>query len=77
MGIPGDFENPEFKTVLKEIFHVAKETKIPSGIHIVEPSLKELRNKFREGFKLIAYSVDFRILDVAFRSALSTFKDLK
>ena len=32
--------------------------KIPVGIHQVEPSLEELREKIKKGYQFLAYSID-------------------
>ena len=71
MGIPGDFEHPEFIKTLKTINCVRDKLKICGGLHVVEPSLKELNSAIDHGYKFIAYSVDIRMLDTCARSAVN------
>ena len=74
MGMPGDFENPKFLKVMQQIQEAGKRNSCASGIHSVEPDPAKLEEAIARGFKIIAYSVDIRILDVGARlgSALNT-----
>lgn len=68
LGKPGDFANPEFISAMNEIKTIAKKVGMPSGIHVVEPDAEAFNKARQEGFKIIAYSVDMRILDAAIRT---------
>ena len=72
MGIPGEFDNPKLIEALERIKAVAKKYNRTPGYHIVEPDTRELENKISEGYKFIAYSVDFRMIDVSARAAISS-----
>lgn len=67
LGIPGDFTNSRFIEAEELILERAKEYNIKRGYHIVEPDEKELDIKISNGYNFIAYSVDFRMLDVMAR----------
>ena len=75
MGIPGQFEHEEMLTALDRIKSAAEAHKIPSGIHIVEPDVDELRKRVSQGYKFIAYGVDMRMLDIACRLGTDHLKD--
>jgi 2-dehydro-3-deoxyglucarate aldolase len=77
LGIPGEFDNPLFIQTLSDIKQSGELVGCPSGIHLVEPNLKELNNKIKEGYKFIAYGVDIRMLDVACREAVRVIKATK
>lgn len=77
MGIPGDFENPIFKKTMQKILDIAQKVGCPGGIHIVEPDEDRLRELINNGFLIIPYSVDQRMLDVSSRNALSLVNNLK
>ena len=77
MGIPGDFDNKKFKDVLKKIIKKASKYKLKRGIHVVEPSQKTFKAKIKEGFDMIAYSLDIRMLDVACNDIISQLKKKK
>ena len=75
MGIPGQFDNPEYIEALGEIKRSALKRKCFIGLHIVEPNPEHLRKAISEGYNFIAYSVDIRILDHTIREAVSVFKE--
>lgn len=58
MNLTGKFNNIKFRSVIKKILREAKKAKIPAGIHIIEPSTKQLNTRIREGYKFLAYSID-------------------
>jgi len=70
MGLHGQFEHPEFVAALKRIREAGAAKKKPGGLHIVEPNPEELKSRIEEGFQFLAYSVDFRMLDVSCRTGL-------
>jgi 2-dehydro-3-deoxyglucarate aldolase len=71
MGIPGQFEHPEFSGAMTRIQEIGKRVGCPAGLHIVEPDVEQLELKIREGYTFIAYSVDIRMLDVSAREGLA------
>ncbi len=74
MGIPGDFQHPEFLKVIDRIRGCAAESGKCSGIHIVEPDPALLDRYLSEGYRFIAYGVDMRVLDVGFRAGVDLFR---
>ena len=70
MGIPGEFNHPEFKKIMKKIIKVGNDIGAISGMHIVEPDTEELNNAINAGYRFIAYSVDMRMLDVSARAGV-------
>jgi len=76
LGIPGEFENPKFTKAMDQIKNTGLQLDIPGGLHIVEPDIEALTKSLREGFRLIAYSVDIRIIDVGLRRGVNCFKEI-
>ncbi len=70
MGLAGQFDHPDVVAALKKIREVGAALKKPGGLHVVEPNPEELKSRIKEGFQFIAYSVDFRMLDVACRTGM-------
>ena len=68
MGIPGDFLNPAFIKAEESILETARKYDIKRGYHIVEPDLEQLELRKSQGYNFIAFSVDFRMLDVMART---------
>jgi len=71
MGVPGEFDRPGFASVLQNVLHAGARVGCPAGIHIVEPDPERLRQAIVEGYSLIAYSVDIRMLDASARAGIS------
>ena len=70
MGIPGEFERPEFLAAMKRILSTGLRLDCPPGVHVVEPDPVGLRQAISDGYRFIAYSVDIRMLDVAARAGV-------
>ena len=63
LGITSSFDHPKFISAMQQILKLAKEYGIPAGIHVVQPSQKELLQRIDEGYTFIAYSIDAVILN--------------
>ena len=75
MGLPGEFDRPEFKAAMNQILTTGLRMNFPAGLHIVEPDPVRLCQVIAEGYRFIAYSVDIRMLDVAARIGITTAKE--
>ena len=62
IGVLGDFQSNIFKNTISKIMRICNLSKIPCGIHIIEPSQKELNLRIKQGYRFIAYSIDSVIL---------------
>ena len=51
----------------ENIANTAKKYDIKRGYHIVEPDTEQLNARIDQGYNFIAFSVDFRMLDVMAR----------
>ncbi len=67
IGNPGKFETIEFFDIEKKILKAAEKHNILKGVHIVEPKNEDLNQKVSNGYDLIAFSVDFRMLETVAR----------
>jgi 2-keto-3-deoxy-L-rhamnonate aldolase RhmA len=77
MGIPGQFDRPEFIAAMKYIRETGQRLGCPSGVHIVEPDLQLLEQCLREGYTFIAFGVDIRVLDAGMRVAPAKLKEIR
>jgi 2-dehydro-3-deoxyglucarate aldolase len=75
MGTPGDFNDPAFKDAMATILREAGRHGKAAGIHVVEPNPVEFKQRINEGYRFVAYSVDFRMIDVACREGLREIKE--
>jgi len=58
MGIPGQFNKPEFKEAINLINRKASENNIRMGIHEVHPTPESIKLRINEGFTFIACGID-------------------
>jgi 2-dehydro-3-deoxyglucarate aldolase len=58
MGITSQFENLEFLNVMKSIKNKADLANIACGVHVVDPSDSDLKERIAEGYRFLAYSID-------------------
>ena len=72
LGKPGDFQSKSFKSSLKRYKEVSNNLNKGLGIHVVEPSKKDLLKAVKENYSFIAFSTDTIILDRALSSALES-----
>lgn len=76
MGIPGKFDDPGFIAAMERVRGTARRLGVSAGLHIVEPDCEVLTQSIQEGYRIIAYSVDIRLLDVGVRQGLQQFREL-
>lgn len=72
MGIPGEFDHPNFLKAMQRIEQAVKKFDKPGGLHIVEPDKDKLQETIEKGLRFIAYSVDIRMLDNVCKEGLSS-----
>ena len=77
LGVPGDFNHPDFLEAMDEINRLASQTNVPGGVHIVEPDVEKLREYIANGLTFLAYSIDTRMLDESCRKGLESIVDLR
>ena len=77
LGVPGQFKSELFLKALSDIQHHCSQAGMPLGIHVVEPDIEAVAEVFANGYQFAAYSVDFRILDHAYRTAMPMIKGMR
>ena len=77
LGIPGQFEHSEYLNAITRIRETGQKLGFPAGLHIVEPDPQALEQAIAEGYTFIAYSVDFRMLDVSARQGIAKVKEME
>lgn len=70
LGIPGEFEHPDFKKALETVLGVSKKMGALMGTHVVKPDIKKVKEKIKEGYSFIAYSIDTLFLGQSCRDGL-------
>ena len=62
MGITAQFEHPDTQKAMRRIIEACKRHGIVPGVHVVQPDVAELVRRYKEGYRLIAYSLDITML---------------
>ena len=70
MGYPGEFERKEVKDALKRYIKVCGELNKTAGFHIIPPRAEKVKDKIREGFRFIGFSLDTLFLGEKVRKEL-------
>jgi 2-keto-3-deoxy-L-rhamnonate aldolase RhmA len=70
LGIPGKWGHPHMLQAMARIREIGEASAKTPGIHIIEPDPEAARQKMAEGYRLIAYSLDIRLLDRACRQGM-------
>jgi 2-dehydro-3-deoxyglucarate aldolase len=74
LGVPGQFDHPSMTKSMERIRTVGLSSGKAFGIHVIEPNVKELRQRIAEGYNFLAYSLDIRMLDCACRLGLDAVR---
>jgi len=70
MGITAQFNHPDYLHALKYVQKICTEKNIINGIHVVQPSVDEVLERQKQGYNLIAYSLDITIIGTHCRNAV-------
>ena len=74
MGITAQFDHPEYLKACHTVLEACRRHKVAAGIHVVEPNPEELCERAREGYTLLAYSLDITMLARSCQSGLQTIR---
>ena len=58
MGITSKFNNPNFIETMNKILAMSKSYQVPCGVHVVDASPEDHKQKIQEGYTFIPYSID-------------------
>lgn len=75
LGIPGQFDNRLMVGAMERIRSFVDASSKIAGYHVVEPDMVQLEQRVSEGYRFLAYSVDFRMLDTCCRYATAKLFD--
>lgn len=74
MNIPGQFEHPQFKSALKQIYEIASRHNITLGYHEVYPTKEKITKLVNQGARFIACGIDTIFLLEKSREFINIFK---
>lgn len=74
LGVPGQLEHERVQEAQKRVREAAERADVPVGLHLVEPDPSRLPALLAEGFRLLVYSVDFRMIAASCRAAVEAVR---
>jgi 2-dehydro-3-deoxyglucarate aldolase len=74
LGIPGQFDHPRFKKAIAMMEKKARAKKALAGYHVVPPEPEAMREKIRNGYRFLSYSVDFLLLGATCRKDMAAIR---
>lgn len=77
LGKPGNFNDSGFLKALKKIKEIAKESKVASGYHVIQPYSQEVFSKIKEGYIFIGFSLDTLFLGQTCKSEMEKIRNLR
>lgn len=75
MGIPGQFDSPEYQKHLKIFLNECRRTNVPPGIHIPEPEPEKVLEMKKMGFRFLVYALDLSMLTRACEYGYKALKE--
>jgi 2-keto-3-deoxy-L-rhamnonate aldolase RhmA len=70
LGTPGDFNSAKVVEALETVKKTVLENNKILGMHVVQPDIEDLKNRFKEGHGFIAYGTDILLLKASLKSAI-------
>jgi 2-dehydro-3-deoxyglucarate aldolase len=77
LGCIGDLENKLVKEALEVIENACLANSTPLGYHIVNPDPSQVKEYVNKGYRFIAYSGDFLLLNAVIKNDLAEIKKIK
>lgn len=74
LGVPGQFDHPRVKEALAEILRVAKRRRSVAGYHVIPPQPAAVRQKVKEGYRFVAFSLDTLFFGTTCRDGLQAIR---
>jgi 2-dehydro-3-deoxyglucarate aldolase len=76
MGITAQFEHPDMVKAIKQVYQACQKHSVVPGIHVVQPDVDEVKRRYEEGFRFIAYSLDITMLMQSCLSGLGEIRKI-
>ncbi len=76
LGITAQFDHPKYRAALDTFLAACARHKVAPGIHVVQPDPEAVARAAKQGYRLIAYSLDVTMLGHAFRTDIARIREL-
>lgn len=75
MGLTAQFDHPDYERAVQTILDKCREYSIMPGIHVVQPNPHEAQERVKQGFRMIAYSLDITMIGTASREGIKSIRN--
>ncbi|MEQ1843514.1 MAG: aldolase/citrate lyase family protein, partial [Verrucomicrobiales bacterium] len=75
LGITAQFDHPDYLRARDQVLEACRRHGVAAGIHVVPPDPGQVIARLREGYRMIAYSLDITMLLNASRTGLTEIRD--
>ncbi|MFQ5456623.1 MAG: HpcH/HpaI aldolase/citrate lyase family protein [Nitrospirota bacterium] len=77
LGVPGEFDHPDVIKALNHVKEVTHKLEALSGFHVIPPDYRIFKEKMDDGYRFIAFSLDFLFLGDNCRVGVKEIRALK
>jgi 2-dehydro-3-deoxyglucarate aldolase len=77
MGYAGQLDHPEVAAAVEKVFQSGRRHGICAGFHVIPPSTAEIKKRFDQGYRFLAYSLDVLFLGETCRNGLETLRAIR
>lgn len=74
MGHPGEYHRDDVKDALERVVEITTGLKKPLGFHVIESEYEFLKDRINQGYKFLAFSLDFFFLGDRAREEMEKLK---
>jgi len=75
LGVPGELTHPKMLEALAEVRRVQNTLSIVAGLHVVQPDPEVAKQKIAEGYRFIAFGIDYLFMLNHARETLRRIQD--
>ncbi len=76
LDITGQFDHPKFREAIETAETACREHNVILGTHVVQPDVDEATQRIKEGYRLLAYSLDITVLSEVFGNDLDEIRSI-
>ena len=74
LGIPGELNHPKMLEALATVRRAKENIGTVAGVHVVQPLAADVRRKMEEGYRFIAFGIDYLFMLKTARSSLEEIR---
>ena len=77
LGVPGELAHKEVLRALSETERICRKSKMPLGIHVVDPDISLMNRYIKAGYTLLAFSSDMLLLEKICREKMTELRQAR